>query len=87
MEEDYQKAFELIFTYGYGYCMFKHNICGGQLKVPDGMPDSSNPLPLEFFVDHRCPPAPIATEATTAEVGQSEAEKEPKRIALVGDQS
>ena len=28
MEEDYQKALELIFAYGYGCCMFKHNICG-----------------------------------------------------------
>ena len=28
MEEDYQKALELIFAYGCGCCMFKHNICG-----------------------------------------------------------
>ena len=28
MEEDYQKALELIFAYGYRCCMFKHNICG-----------------------------------------------------------
>ena len=27
-EEDYQKALELIFAYGYRCCMFKHNICG-----------------------------------------------------------
>ena len=26
MEEDYQKALEVIFTYGYGCCVFKHNI-------------------------------------------------------------
>ena len=51
MEEDYQKALELIFIYGYGCCAFKHNICGDQLEVPDGMPDSFNPLPPEFFVN------------------------------------
>ena len=27
MEEDYQKALELIFSYGYGCCAFKHSIC------------------------------------------------------------
>ena len=26
MEEDYQKALELIFAYGYGCCVFKHKI-------------------------------------------------------------
>ena len=45
MEEDYQKALELIFSYGYGCCVFKHNIGGDQPKVPDGMPDSSNSFP------------------------------------------
>ena len=30
MEEDCQKALELIFSYGYGCCVFKHNICGDQ---------------------------------------------------------
>ena len=28
MEEDYQKALEHIFAYGYGCCAFKHSICG-----------------------------------------------------------
>ena len=28
MEKDYQKALEVIFAYGYGCCVFKHNICG-----------------------------------------------------------
>ena len=28
MEEDYQKALEVIFAYGNGCCAFKHNICG-----------------------------------------------------------
>ena len=44
MEEDYQKALELIFAYGYECCMFKHNICGDKLEVPDSMPDSSDPF-------------------------------------------
>ena len=55
MKEDYQKALELIFAYGYGCCMFKHNICGDKPEVPDGMLDSSNPFLPEFFVNPRCP--------------------------------
>ena len=55
MEEDYQKALELIFAYGYRCCAFKHNICGGQSEVPYRMLDSSNPLPLEVLHE---PPVP-----------------------------
>ena len=58
MEEDYQKALELIFAYGYGCCAFKHNICDDQPEIPDGMPDSIDLLPPEFFVNPRCPLAP-----------------------------
>ena len=45
LEEDYQKALEQIFTYGYGCCVFKHIIYGGLPGIPDGMPNSANPLP------------------------------------------
>ena len=55
VKEDYQKALEVIFVYCYGCCMFKHNICGSQPEVLDGMPDSFDPLPPEFFVNPRCP--------------------------------
>ena len=44
MEKDYQKALELIFAYGYGWCIFKHNICSDQPDVPDDMPTSSRVL-------------------------------------------
>ena len=76
MEKDYQKALELIFSYGYVCCAFKHNICGDQLEVPNGMPNSSDPLPTKFFVNPKCPPAPIATEAIIAKAGSSKAIKE-----------
>ena len=88
MEEDYEKALEIIFVYGYGCYMFKHNICGDQPKVPNGMQDSSDPLSPEFFMNPRCPPVPAATEATTTEVDQNEAArraKEPEKIAPAGD--
>ena len=58
MEEDYKKALKLIFSYDYRCCMLKYNICGDHPEVPNGMPDSSDPLPLEFFINPRSPPPP-----------------------------
>ena len=56
MKEENQKAIEVIFTYGYGCYVFKHNIRGDRLEVSEGMPDSTNPLPLKFFVNLGSPP-------------------------------
>ena len=85
LEEDYHKALELIFANGYGCCMFKHNICGDQPEVLDDMSDSFDPLPPEFFVNPRYPPAQVVTEATTTEVHQKEAAEKLERSAPVGD--
>ena len=54
MDEEYQKALEVIFAYWYECCVFKHNIYGDRLEVPEGMPDSPDPLPPEFFVKPGC---------------------------------
>ena len=78
MDKDYQKALELIFTFGYRCCMLKHYICGDQPKVPDGMPDSFDPLPLEFFMNPRCPPVQAPTEATATKAEQSKTTKKAK---------
>ena len=67
--------------------MFKHNICGEHPKVPDGMPDSSVPLPLEFFMHPKCPSVPAAIEDTPVGANPSEAAKEPEENASSGDQS
>ena len=87
MEEDYQKALEVIFAYGYECSMFKHNICESQLEVPEGMPDSSNPLPLEFFMNPKCPPVPVVTKVAAAKVDLIELAKDPKENVSIGDQS
>ena len=52
MKEDYHKALEQIFSYSYECWAFKHNICGDQPGIPDGMTDSTDPLPLEFFYEY-----------------------------------
>ena len=53
MEEDYQKALEVIFTYDYICCALKPNIYGDQPEVLDGVLNSVDPLPIEFFVNPR----------------------------------
>ena len=50
--------------------MFKNIICGDQLEISDGMPDFANPLPQEFFVNPRIPPAAAVVKAKEAEVDQ-----------------
>ena len=54
MEEDCQRDLELSFIYGYGCCVFKHNICGDQLEVLGCVPDSSNFLFPECIVGLLC---------------------------------
>ena len=58
LEEDYQKALEVIFAYGYGCCMFKHNICGSQPKVPNGMPRLLQPIASGFLYEPQVPLGP-----------------------------
>ena len=85
MKEDYQKALELFFTYGYGCCVFKCNICGDQQEVPDGMLDSASPFPPGFFTSPRYPPVRASSAVAAAKVHHGEAEEEPERIAPTGD--
>ena len=70
MVKDYQGSLELIFAYGYGCCAFKNNICRDWQEIPNGMPDSACPLPLEFFVNPRCSSALAAVEAKDTYVDQ-----------------
>ena len=73
MAKDYHGSLDLIFAYGSGCCAFKNNICGDRPDIPDGMPNSSNPLPLEFFYNPRCPPVLAVDKAIDAEVSEGKA--------------
>ena len=75
----------MILSYGYGCCVFKHNICGDNPKVLEGMPDSADPLAPNFFVNPGCPPVQTTTEATTIEAPSSKTTKEPMEVAIVED--
>ena len=72
MEEDYKKALEVISPYCYGCCVFKHNICRDQPEVPNGMPDFTDPLPAEFFVNPMCPPGPSNNQGNSNRGGSNQ---------------
>ena len=61
MEAEFDSGGDVLFNYGYGCCVFTHNIYGSKPQIPDGMPDPSVPLTLEFFANPRCPPGTSAT--------------------------
>ena len=65
--EDYQKALEQIFAYGYGCCAFKHGIRGDRPRIL-GMRDSADPLPPKFFVNLGYPSTLTVVEAKVVEV-------------------
>ena len=73
----------MIFSYGYGCCAFKHVICGDQPEIPDGMPNSVDPLPPGFFMNLRCPSAPISIEVKAVEIDLGEEVKDPKEGVIV----
>ena len=85
MVEDYQGSLDLIFSYGYGFCGFKNNICGDKSEILDGMTDSVNPLPPKNFNNPRYPPAPLAVEAKDTEVDQGEAVEGSERGLVTKD--
>ena len=51
LEEAFDAGFDVIFNYGYGYYAFAHNICGSEPVIQNGMPDTSKPLPPDFFIN------------------------------------
>ena len=60
MEAEFDSSGDALFNYGYGCCVFTHNICGSKPQIPDGMPDPSVPLTPKFFANLRCPPGTSA---------------------------
>ena len=71
-----KKPWSRFSAYGYRFCVFKHGIHGDRPRIPDGMPESIDPLPLEFFVNLGCPLAQTAVEAKAAEVHPVERTKD-----------
>ena len=81
LEKAYKEGFDVIFNYGYSCYAFAHNICGSQIEVPDGMPDTSKLLSTEFFINPRCPPGAVPIEVASIDVRPGEAMNVPEREA------
>ena len=64
LEAAFDSSGDTLFNYGYGYCAFAHNICGSKPEIPEGMPNPSVPLTMDFFANPRYPPsASVAASA------------------------
>ena len=55
IEAKFDSSGDALFNYGYGCCVFTHNICGSKPQIQDGMLDPSVPLTPKFFANPRCP--------------------------------
>ena len=87
MEAELDASSDTLFNYGYGCCVFTHNICGSKPQIPDGMPDPSVPLTPEFFANPRCPPS-ISSVAPAPNPATVSKEQCPKNIpTTVGEEA
>ena len=78
MEVEFDSRGDALFNYGYGCCIFTHNICWSKPQIPDGMLDPSLPLTPEFFTNPRCPPSILsAAPALDPTVGSEVEETSP----------
>ena len=83
MEAELDASGDTLFNYGYGCCVFTHNIYGSKPQISDGMPDPSVPLTPEFFANPRCPPSTssAAPAPDLASVGREECPENSQTIA------
>ena len=74
MEAEFDASGDTFFNYGYGCCVFTHNICRSKPQIQDGMSDPSVPLTPEFFANPCFPPSTSSTAPASdpAAVGREE---------------
>ena len=77
MEKEFDASSDVIFNYGYDCCAFAHNICGSKPMILAGMLDTSKPLPLEFFINPRCPPSASSDLPAAATIREEPPAKSP----------
>ena len=85
MEEDCQRALKSSFTYSCGCFVFKHNICGDQLEVPNYTPESPYFLSPDCVVGLRCPPVLASSEDVATGEHRREVMEESSRGVPLGD--
>ena len=62
MEAEFDASYDTLLNYGYGCCVFTHNICRSKPQIFDGILDPSVPLTLEFFANPRCPQSTLSID-------------------------
>ena len=87
MEAEFDSNGDALFNYGYGCCVFTHNICGSKPQIPDGMPDPSVPLTPEFFANPRCPLGTSTAAPTLGPVAVSREGRSKNSPAAVGEET
>ena len=87
IEAEFDASGDTLFNYGYGCCVFTHNICGSKPQIPNGMLDPSVPLTPEFFANPRCPPS-ISSSSPAMDPAAVSKEECPENISTtVGDEA
>ena len=87
MEAEFYASGDTLFNYGYGYCVFMHNIRGSKPQIPDGMSDPSVPLTPEFFANPRCPPGTSAAAPALNPVAVSREDRSENSPAAAGEET
>ena len=77
MEAEFDASGDTLFNYGYGCCVFTHNIRESKPHIPDGMSDPSVPLTPEFFANPRYPPS-ISPAAPALDLAVGSKEEHPE---------
>ena len=87
MEAEFDSNCDTLFDYGYGCCVFKHNIYGSKPHISDGMSDPSILLTPEFFANPLCPPS-ISSATPALDTAVSGEDEHPKSSPIaVGEEA
>ena len=86
MEVEFDSNGDTLFNYGYGCCIFTHNICGSKPQISDGMSDPSIPLTSEFFANPSGPPSVSSTAPALDTVVGGEDEHSGSSPTAVGEE-
>ena len=86
MEAEFDASGDTLFNYGYGCCVFTHNIYESKPQLPDGMSDPSVPLTPEFFANPHFPPSTSSTVPAPDLATVSREERSESSLTVVGEE-
>ena len=87
MEAKFDSSGDVLFNYGYGCCVFMHNIYGSKPQIPDEMSDPSVPLTPKFFANPRCPPGTSAAAPALSPIAVSKEDRSENSPAAAGEET